>query len=367
MAITPFNDHKDSGGTPPFYDTPDALTSVSVVPPISGNGTVENPIMVTIPTVSGNNGIIASGQTMQLGEPVATGTGASPFLENRQINLAGKSLKTNDGQLHIGRTGFPNAHASFYPAIGLFVDDPTAVGLTGIGMIARYPTASFGTQWRRTFFHEPRTGGDGGGIALAEYTSAYPSGASGIAWIPCWNATANANQLPFASSSVAIVGDNANSRICLAVGYPPNTLTHANMVQVNGPVGATAFNIVSDEKQKKDISPLDLDSVLQAVTQLSKTMISFQYDDKDIEHEEYDPTTNTVVKHTVKAERPKGKRQGFSSQEMAKIIPEAVSEHNEIDLGTIVPLAFAAIGQLSQLVSDMKDRLDKLEKPQKAK
>ena len=106
-------------------------------------------------------------------------------------------------------------------------------------------------------------------------------------------------------------------------------------------VGATSWASISDERQKKNISPLNYG--LEKVMQINP--IRFDY--------------NSDVSEN-------GKRIGFSAQNLRPIIPEAVSEDVEMDVLSVastelVPVLVKAIQEQQAIIDELKARIEALE------
>jgi hypothetical protein len=108
-------------------------------------------------------------------------------------------------------------------------------------------------------------------------------------------------------------------------------------------VGATSWAAISDERQKKNISPLNYG--LEKVMQINP--IRFDYNSDDSES---------------------SKRIGFSAQNLRPIIPEAVAEDVEMDVLSVaptelIPVLVKAIQELKAELDVAKARIEALENP----
>lgn len=112
-----------------------------------------------------------------------------------------------------------------------------------------------------------------------------------------------------------------------------------------GPIIATSATFTSDEQFKQDIMPED--SALELIKSLNPVTYTFKTDNK------FDISFPDVVQH------------GFIAQELEKVLPELVANHNEDGVGTyksvnyngIISVLTKGIQELSEEVEDLKKQL----------
>ena len=112
-----------------------------------------------------------------------------------------------------------------------------------------------------------------------------------------------------------------------------------------GPIIATSATFTSDEQFKQDVTPED--SALEVIKSLNPVTYTFKTNNK------FDISFPDVVQH------------GFIAQELEKVLPELVANHNEEGVGTyksvnyngIISVLTKGIQELSEEVEDLKKQL----------
>lgn len=126
-----------------------------------------------------------------------------------------------------------------------------------------------------------------------------------------------------------------------------NNISDANFIAADfrGPIIATSATFTSDEQFKQDITPED--SALEVIKSLNPVTYTFKADNK------FNISFPDVVQH------------GFIAQELEKVMPELVANHNEEGIGTyksvnyngIISVLTKGIQELSEEVEDLKKQL----------
>lgn len=112
-----------------------------------------------------------------------------------------------------------------------------------------------------------------------------------------------------------------------------------------GPIIATSATFTSDEQFKQDVTPED--SALEVIKSLNPVTYTFKANNK------FNISFPDVVQH------------GFIAQELEKVLPELVANHNEEGVGTyksvnyngIISVLTKGIQELSEEVEDLKKQL----------
>jgi hypothetical protein len=154
-----------------------------------------------------------------------------------------------------------------------------------------------------------------------------------------------ANGITLDDNDILQVNTELGKPLKINDGQGGKTLVTVAVLDVAGPVHASAFPTSSDARFKEDVHPIE--NALERVRQLEG--VSFEWND-------------LYVKELQRGEHEKGRRLGLIAQNLEKVVPEVVSrwtqgdtdDYRAVDYTRLVPLLIEAIKELDRQVKDLK-------------
>lgn len=129
------------------------------------------------------------------------------------------------------------------------------------------------------------------------------------------------------------------------------TVSPSQKLHVNGPVLATAFNLISDARFKRNIEPMT--SALVKLNAIRGVYYEYKNDE------------------SISMDLPAGRQTGVIAQEVAKELPEAITTSKEgilsVDYTKLVPLLIESVKELEQKVNAQQQEIERLKQQVKRK